>query len=237
MLPGRDFVSLPQPLRLQLWTTVSLKPPWLLRAPLSLRNTADPGETYFLIEHLHDSLADVVYQDAAGWALVRVADRNLEVALKQGFLWPLPEAYSLRGLRQAEPSKKPGQTAPQDLVDAMLEEVDSALLREHVRKLALLDPSTDSELENLRTRYAFRPETLESTRYIRERMEEYLGEDLVQTHLFEVAGSEMFNVVGLLPGADPAGGYYVVCAHYDAIGARPPRRMEPRYRSGPGGRR
>ena len=183
-------------------------------------DTAKPGESYFLVEYLHES-AQVVYQDAAGWALVRVADRNLEVALKQqGFLWPLPEAYSLRGLRQAQPSKKLGQTAPQDLVDAMLEEVDSALLRKHVRNLALLDPSTHSELENLRTRYAFRPETLESTRYIRERMEEYLGEDLVQTHLFEVAGSEMFNVVGLLPGADPAGGYYVVCAHYDAIGAR-----------------
>ena len=184
-------------------------------------DTAEPGVSYFLVEHLHDSLADVVYRDPAGWSLVRVADGRLEEALKQQeFLWPLPDEYSLRGLRQAEPSKKIGQRAPQDLVSALLEKVDSEILREHVRQLALLDPSRGSEPQNLRTRYAFRPETLESTRYIRDRMAEYLGEDLVQTQAFEVAGTEMFNVVGLLPGAEPTGGYYMVCAHYDAIGSR-----------------
>ena len=184
-------------------------------------DTAEPGESYFLVEHLHDSLADVVYTDAAGWALVRVADGRLNEALKQQeFLWPLPDEYSLRGLRQAESSRKIRQRAPQDLVNALLEEVDSEVLRDHVRQLALLDPSMGSEIENLRTRYAFRPETLESTRYIRDRMAEYLGEDHVQTQAFEVAGTEMFNVVGLLPGTEPTSGYYVVCAHYDAIGTR-----------------
>ena len=181
---------------------------------------AAPGESYYLAEHPHRT-GEVVYQDAAGWALVRAAESRLEEALKQhGFLWPLPDEYSLRGLRRAEPSKKMGQRAPPDLVDALLAEVDSAVLREHVRNLALLDPSRDSKPENLRTRYAFRSEILESTGYIRARMEEYLGADRVHTQLFEVAGTEMFNVVGLLPGAGEAGGYYVVCAHYDAIGTR-----------------
>jgi hypothetical protein len=190
-------------------------------ASLVFADKAQSGERYYLVDHLHESPATVVYQDRAGWALVRLEDRLLNEALKQSaFLWSLPQEYSLRGFRRVEPREKIGQRAPRELVDTLLEEVDSELLREHVLRLALLDPARGSNPENLRTRYAFRAATLESTQYILDRMAEYLGQDRVETQAFEVAGTEMFNVVGVLPGAASAGGYYVVCAHYDATGTR-----------------
>ncbi len=187
---------------------------------LVFADTAESGESYYLVEHLHNSPAQVVYRDSVGWALIRIeTERFREILEFQEFLWPLPEVYSLRGWQQLVSRKKAAE-APESLVVELLNRVDSEVLREHVLKLALLQPDQGSDTSNLRSRYAFRSELQQSTGYIRDRMEEYLGPDRVQTQVFEVDGTEMMNVIGELRGSDSSAGYYVLCAHYDAVGSR-----------------
>ncbi|MEC8930710.1 MAG: M28 family metallopeptidase, partial [Candidatus Latescibacterota bacterium] len=104
----------------------------------------------------------------------------------------------------------------------LLGEVSTERLQAHVEALSLIDPAKGSVPGNLRTRYARRPETFVSTGYIADALSSSLGESMVHLDTFRInaVDSLMFNVVGELRGTDPDAGYYVICAHYDAIGTR-----------------
>ena len=73
---------------------------------------------------------------------------------------------------------------------------------------------------NVRTRHARRPETFASTTYLQRELAAVLGEEAVRLDTFQAVPGDslMYNVVGELRGTDPEAGYWVVCAHYDAIG-------------------
>jgi len=190
-----------------------------------LVDEGDPQERYFLTDHLDYSPdpAKLVYRDEAGWALLRLRQSLFPLLHQQlHFLWPLPENYSLR--TQLRSAKNAGAQAIQsfDSIAEVLAAVDPARLQRHVETLALLDPDKASTTDNLRTRYARHPQLFESTTYIRDQMVAALGQDAVELQEFKAnpTDSTMYNVVGTLAGSDPHMGYYVICAHYDAIAVR-----------------
>lgn len=193
-------------------------------APVLFLDEAPAGQAYFLTDHLELPLAvgvSLVFADPGGWALLRLPQSQLAATLDHHhFLWPLPEHYDLRGRRG--PAAKPAGVQALT-INHLISAVDEQRLRGHVESLALLDPARGSaDPANWRTRYARRPETYASTQYIRQQLETSLGPAAVFVEPFQVsaADSTMYNVVGHLYGTDPAAGYYLVCAHYDAIGAR-----------------
>ena len=187
------------------------------------------GARYFIAEHLHPPLPrqlNVLYWKSTEWALLRLSSEELD-AIAAGaepvFLWPLPDEYAVNGWLR--PSWKVAQPTPRraaDSVAELLDRVDAGRLKTYVEHLALIDPAAGSVSGNIRTRFARRPETRESTDYIRDRLAEALGREAVQVLPFKrtPTDSVMYNVEGVLPGTDEDAGYYVVCAHYDAIARR-----------------
>ena len=190
------------------------------------RDQAGPDEAYYLTDHLQvplDPRVEAVFRDFSGWALLRVPDEaRARVQDRQHFLWPLPQAYDLRGWQRYRGQAKSASPLQDAAVEAIVGRVDAGVLEEHVRRLALQDPDGGDGRENWRTRFARRDETFESTLYIRDQLAAVLGAENVEIQEFRRAEDEppMYNVVGTLPGSDPDAGYYVVCAHYDAVGTR-----------------
>ena len=187
---------------------------------------AGPREGYFLAEHVHpplSSAAELIYRDAAGWVLLRLPlSHAAALQERQHFLWPLPKTYALepwlRPARAAKPLVPLGTASMAEI----LSRVDPVRLRGHVEVLALIDPAKGSTPDNLRSRYARRAETFESTTYIRDQLAAFLGPEAVEIQEFRHSPGDslMYNVVGTLTGSDAEAGYYVVCAHYDAIAVR-----------------
>ena len=109
---------------------------------------------------------------------------------------------------------------------SLLEEVSEERIRTHVAYLVYKDPSRpyDNSYDNLRTRFALRPETFEITTYLRDQLAECLGDEAVELLPFTVDREDttytIYNVEGTLRGTDPSAGYYVVSAHYDATARR-----------------
>ena len=204
------------------------------------RDPAHSG-SWYLSSDLHGTEArngTVVYRHRRGWAVVRLDPGPATAALAgPGFLYPLPESYSLEGLRLTpapRAAQAPELAGPAAVLD-LVSQVDDSQVRAHVRRLALLDTAAASTFANLRTRYCLRPETYESTRYIRDQLAAVLGESAVSIRAFDLEIGDlqgrvqdltpadalrMYNVIGELPGTDPTAGYYLICAHYDAIGSR-----------------
>jgi len=200
---------------------------------------AGDDDAYFLVAYrscpFHEH-ATPIYKDPDGWALLRLGPEDDEYALPH-FLFPLPEAYSIEGW--IDPPRRAKPTSPLDVVAMadILAQVSAERLEADVKTLALKDPQAPSTRDNLRTRFTARPETYESTEYIRRELAAALGEDAVEIQEFEVdpdrlsnhlkgkigdepVDSRAYNVVGQLPGTDPQAGYYVICGHYDATGVR-----------------
>ena len=190
-----------------------------------------PGEVYYLTDDL-DSGAEPSYVDPAGWALLRLPQEGVSLPY---FLWALPENYSLEGWLRLPRSAKPTTPLASTSMDELLAQVDSVRLQQHIRSLALENPEGPSDYDNLRTRFVLRPETREATEYIRLHLAESLGEEAVEVQEFALSGGRLssylkeedeeyarnaYNVIGTLQGADPEAGYYIIGAHYDAIGAR-----------------
>ena len=187
--------------------------------------TAGAGEAWYLSDHLHHPLPpgqELLYLDRRGWGLSKIGDADFgRVHDDQIFLYPLPDRFAVDGW---VPAPRPKRTAPAAAagVEEVIAAVDVERLREDIEILSLIDPDRGSVEGNLHTRFARRPETFESTRYIREQLAAVLGDDAVRLQEFTISegDSVMYNVIGELSGADPEAGHYIVCAHYDAIGSR-----------------
>ncbi|MFH1570495.1 MAG: M20/M25/M40 family metallo-hydrolase [Gemmatimonadota bacterium] len=216
------------------------------------RDQDGAGESYYLADDLHLPLPEgavLVYRSAAGWSLLRVREAQLRAILDaQPFLYPLPDSYSLAGLR-LRPVPRPVATLGAAAVEELVAQVDVGRVRGHVRSLALLDTAAGSTYDNLRSRFCLRADTRAATEYIRDHLAASLGPAAVEVQQFSVAiptisaqvqdlsaadDLTMYNVVGELDGTDPEAGYYVVCAHYDAIGLRTPGHWDWRTDPAPG---
>ena len=199
------------------------------------------GDRYFVTDHLHFPLPqgiELVFDGGGEWALLRVG-QMARLHEAPHFLWPLPTTYSLDGwLGTPRRAPKALQTAS-PAVAALIEEVAAERLQAHVETLALKDPALGSVPGNMRSRFSVHPEILESTEYIRSQLAAALGDEAVQLHSFPIDSKRVishtsrrgneghtptdttaYNVIGTLPGTDPAAGYYIICAHYDATGVR-----------------
>ncbi len=204
-----------------------------------LIDSLPPGESYFITDHLHLPLpaeVTLLYEHVTGWALIRFPDASFDkIQNAIFFLWPLPAEYDSRGLFNPI-AAKPLARDPSPAVVDLISQVDPDSLRRHVERLALLDPDLGSVTGNVRTRFAFRPETFESTQYIRDELTRFLGDGAVTLQEFPGRPNKvpsrvgdfdpnedaisMYNVIGELTGTDEDAGYYIICAHYDAIGTR-----------------
>jgi len=219
-----------------------------------LTDRATPDETYFLVNDLsrplHPDVTLVFAGEDERWALIRFPRARFgEVFESQYFLRPLPEIYSLQGLLTRPSRARPVASLEALAVDDLIAQVEGDLVRGHVRSLALIDTALGSVLDNLRTRFALRSETYEATIYIRDHLAASLGEQSVQVQDFVLEAGDlaarasgltddddltMYNVIGEVQGTDPEAGYYVVCAHYDAIGVRTPGDWDWRTGAAPG---
>ena len=197
-----------------------------LGAKVRFTDRARRGEAYYLSDHVHDRPAGppvtTVYCDPGGWALHRLPSRRLAEALDvEHFLYPLPERYATPSRARApRAAPKPAQRPPSSQVRGLLEQVDEARMRADLDRLVFHDPAAGAVAGNVRTRHARRPETFASTTYLQRELAAVLGEEAVRLDTFQAVPGDslMYNVVGELRGTDPEAGYWVVCAHYDAIG-------------------
>ncbi|MEW6749960.1 MAG: M28 family metallopeptidase [Candidatus Latescibacterota bacterium] len=206
-----------------------------------LVDRSGPGEEYFLYSYRHCSGHEhptPLYADPQGWALVRLGPDD--VVPPAQFLYALPDTHAVRGWLDRAPRPKAGRLAGRAFVADLIRRVDAERVEDHVRALSLLDPQGSSQYDNLRTRFAVRPETYQATQYLRDELARALGDSAVTIEEFAVDAGRLsghlagrvgdgpvdlraYNVVGELRGADPEAGYYVVCAHYDATGVRTAR--------------
>ena len=197
-----------------------------LGAKVRFTDRARRGEAYYLSDHVHDRPAGppvtTVYCDPGGWALHRLPSQRLTEAFDlEHFLYPLPEHYATPSRARApRAAPKPAQRPPSSQVRGLLEQVDEARMRADLDRLVFHDPAAGAVAGNVRTRHARRPETFASTTYLRQELAAVLGEEAVRLDTFQAVPGDslMYNVVGELRGTDPEAGYWVVCAHYDAIG-------------------
>ncbi len=121
---------------------------------------------------------------------------------------------------------KIGSLLDEETMASLLDQVSEDSIRAHVAYLVFKDPSLpyDYSSENLRTRFALRPETFEITTYLRDQLAASLGKEAVEVVPFTADVGDttytMYNVVGTLAGTDPSAGTYVISAHYDASARR-----------------
>lgn len=197
-----------------------------------------PDDAHFLVAYRHCPLhpdAHPSYVDPDGWALLRLRPGDETYQLPH-FLYRLPETYSIRGWLP-QPRPKPAAGLDAASMEEILARVDPRRLERDIRTLSLKNPDAPSDYANRRTRFTVRPETFESTQYIRRQLAAVLGEQAVQIQEFTVDEDRLsahlrdqlgegpidltaHNVVGVLPGTDPEAGYYIICGHYDATGVR-----------------
>ena len=204
-----------------------------------------PDERYYVADHLDALPLEGVHLVHArggvrGWALVRMQPQRADRLRIEGghFLWPLPMRYNTRTWLQPRPGAKLAQREPAAIVQQLLGQVDADRMRRDVEALSLIDPLAGSTEGNFRSRFVLHPDMLEATEYIRSQLADALGETAVERQAFPISrstarsrvrenkegidqvDSTTFNVVATLPGSDPAAGYYIICAHYDATAVR-----------------
>jgi hypothetical protein len=142
-------------------------------------------------------------------------------------LWSAPSSRAATGtIDRFVGASEIGGLLDEETMASLLEQVSEDSIRAHVEHLVYKDPSRpyDNSYDNLRTRFALRPETFEITTYLRDQLTACLGEEAVKLLPFTVDHGDstytIYNVEGTLKGTDPSAGYYVVSAHYDATARR-----------------
>ncbi len=173
----------------------------------------------------------VLYAESGGAVLMAVRDERLAALRSACFhVHELPASIDVAGwFDDAPPAVVASRTPESELaVRGVVEDVMSSVsvdsLMAYVKRL--------SEYQNgsLRSRYVLRDECLtEGKSYIVDKLESYLPAGaVVDSQRFHVLGYSCDedtlvvsypadNIVGTLPGSGRLQGYYIVCAHYDAI--------------------
>lgn len=175
-----------------------------------------------------------VLLEERGMTILQIPPKELERA-GCAFLVELPHRMSLKGLFPGAALEKRAVELRSAVVAALLDSVQAERMERDIAHLAYLNPARpyDNSLQNLRTRFARRPETRDSVApYIAEQLRRALGPDAVALVPFKHTpdDSTMFNVVGTLQGREPGAGTYILCGHYDSIAKLTPGwdwRMDP----------
>ena len=178
-------------------------------------------------------LGDVVWSEYEGAVLVSCAPEYVDELRTQSYMaYPLPASINVASwFDNTPPAHVSGRSrADEQAVRGVVRDVISSIspdsVMAHVRALAEY-PGGEAK-----SRFVFREECLtEAKPYIMERLDEYLPtRSFVDTQRFIVRGYTCEegaagpvveypadNIIGVLPGTGRLSGYYVICAHYDAI--------------------
>jgi len=123
------------------------------------------------------------------------------------------------GVTGATSAVSPGGASPDPLISDLLAHVDMAALSGYVAGLSGESHVTiGGQPYTFETRHSDTAGAVKATQYLHERYAA-LGLD-VAYHEYLHEGHVWRNVVATLPGEDPTGGIYVVCAHVDSIAPR-----------------
>ncbi|MBN2565528.1 MAG: M28 family peptidase, partial [Candidatus Eisenbacteria bacterium] len=179
-------------------------------------------------------VGEVVWSEPEGAALVACPPDLLPALRAISFMvYPLPESIDVAGWFDNVPPAHVRRRGRDDelrvrgLVEDAMDSVSADSLMEHV---VTLSESLGGEL---RTRFVYRTyECLEEAKpYIVDKLTEYLPESAeirvqdfyLSDYTCEEGNSgpqidyHAENIIGVLPGTGRLSGYYIVCAHYDAI--------------------
>ena len=178
-------------------------------------------------------LGDVLWSEADGAALVSCASELAHELLALSYsAYLLPESISVDSWFDNTPPahvrarSRTDELALRGVVEDVISSISPDSLMAHVQALA------EYPDESLRSRFVLREECLtEAKPYIMDRLNDYLPtRAFVDTQRFilhnytcdegvdgPIIEYPADNIIGVLPGTGRLSGYYIVCAHYDAI--------------------
>ncbi|MCK4915977.1 MAG: M20/M25/M40 family metallo-hydrolase [Candidatus Eisenbacteria sp.] len=178
-------------------------------------------------------LGDVLWSEVDGAVLISCEPEYVDELRSLSYsLYTLPPSISVASWFDNTPPahvrsrSRADERAVRGVVEDVISSISPDSLMAHVRALAE-HPGGSS-----RSRYVLREECLtEAKPYIMDRLNEYLPtRAFIDTQRFSVRGYTCEdgvggpildypadNIIGVLPGTGRLSGYYVVCAHYDAI--------------------
>ena len=178
-------------------------------------------------------LGDVLWSEVGGAVLISCEPEHVDELRSLSYsLYTLPPSVSVASWFDNTPPahvlarSRDDERAVRGVVEDVMSSISSDSLMAHVR--ALVEHPDGSS----RSRYVLREECLtEAKPYIVDRLNEYLPtRAFIDTQRFSVRGYTCEegpggtildypadNIVGVLPGTGRLSGYYVICAHYDAI--------------------
>lgn len=178
-------------------------------------------------------LGDVLWSEVDGAVLISCEPEYVDELRALSFsLYSLPPSVNATSWFDNTPPahvlarSSDDERAVRGVVEDVMSSISPDSLMAHVRALV------EHPDESSRSRYVLREECLtEAKPYIIDRLNEYLPtRAFIDTQRFTVRGYTCEdgpggpildypadNIVGVLPGTGRLSGYYVVCAHYDAI--------------------
>jgi hypothetical protein len=178
-------------------------------------------------------LGDVLWSEVGGAVLISCEPEHVDELRSLSYsLYTLPPSVSVASWFDNTPPahvlarSRDDERAVRGVVEDVMSSISPDSLMAHVR--ALVEHPDGSS----RSRYVLREECLtEAKPYIVDRLNEYLPtRAFIDTQRFSVRGYTCEegpggtildypadNIVGVLPGTGRLSGYYVICAHYDAI--------------------
>jgi len=178
-------------------------------------------------------LGDVLWLEVDGAVLISCEPEYVSELRALSFsLYSLPPSVSVASWFDNTPPahvlarSSEDERAVRGVVEDVMSSISSDSLMAHVRALV------EHPDESSRSRYVLREECLtEAKPYIIDHLNEYLPtRAFIDTQRFTVRGYTCEegpggtildypadNIVGVLPGTGRLSGYYVICAHYDAI--------------------
>ncbi len=180
-------------------------------------------------------LGDVLWSEVGGAVLISCEPEYVdELRSLSHLLYTLPPSVSVDSWFDNTPPahvrsrSRADERAIRGAVEDVISSISPDSLMAHVRTLV------EYPDESSRSRYVFREECLtEAKPYIMDRLNEYLPtRAFVDTQRFTIRGwtceegvggpvvdYPADNIIGVLPGTGRLRGYYIICAHYDAIAA------------------